>query len=97
MLLHRFEQRALHLGGGAVDFVRQHEVGEDRALARVESAVLRAVDQRADDVGGQQIGGELNALEVGIGRGGERADAQGLGEPRHAFEQHVAVGEQANK
>ena len=30
-LLHRFEQGALHLGGGAVDFVGQHEVGEDRA------------------------------------------------------------------
>ena len=31
-LLHRFEQRALHLGRRAVDFVGQDDVGEDRAL-----------------------------------------------------------------
>ena len=31
--LHGFEQRALHLGGRAVDFVGEDEVGEDRALA----------------------------------------------------------------
>ena len=31
--LHRFEQRALHLGRRAVDFVGEDEVGEDRALA----------------------------------------------------------------
>ena len=30
--LHGFEQRALHLGGRAVDFVGEDEVGEDRAL-----------------------------------------------------------------
>ena len=30
-LLHRFEQRALHLGGRAVDFVGENQVGEERA------------------------------------------------------------------
>ena len=43
-LLHRLEQRALHLGGGAVDLVRQDEVGEDRPLPRLERAVLLIVD-----------------------------------------------------
>ena len=32
LFLHRFEQGALHLGGGAVDLVGQNEVGEDRAF-----------------------------------------------------------------
>ena len=32
--LHHFQQRALHLGGRAVDFVGQHQIGEDRAQAR---------------------------------------------------------------
>ena len=32
VFLHRFQQRALHLGRRAVDFVGQDEVGEDRAL-----------------------------------------------------------------
>ncbi len=33
-LLHRFEERALHLRRRAVDLVREHDVGEDRALLR---------------------------------------------------------------
>ena len=32
--LHGFEQGALHLGRGAVDFVGEDEVGEDRAQLR---------------------------------------------------------------
>ena len=35
-LLHGFEQRGLCFGRGAIDFVGQHQVGEDRA--RLESA-----------------------------------------------------------
>ena len=57
--LHGFEQRALHLGGRAVDFVGQDEVGEDRAFARGEAAGLRIVNLRADDVGGQHVRREL--------------------------------------
>ena len=75
VLLHRFEQRTLHLCGSTVNLVGQHEIGEDGALTCVEGAILRAVDQGADDVGGQQVGCKLDALEIGVGRGGERADA----------------------
>ena len=46
-LLHRFEQRALHFGGRAIDFIREHDVGEDRALARACTCPSpRIVDQR---------------------------------------------------
>src|SRR5207253_2020799 len=31
--LHRLEQRALHLGGGAVDLVGQDQIGKDGALS----------------------------------------------------------------
>ena len=64
--LHGFEQRALHLGGRAVDFVGQDEVGEDRAFARGESAGLRVVNLRADDVGGQHVRRELQAREFHV-------------------------------
>jgi hypothetical protein len=59
---HHLEQRRLHLGGRPVDLVGQHEVGEDRAELDVEALVRRrAVDAGADDVGGQQVGRELDA------------------------------------
>ena len=66
LLLHRFEQRALHLGRRAVDFVGQDQVGEDRPLARRERAGLRIVDLRADEVRGQQVRRELDPRELDV-------------------------------
>ena len=54
-LLHRLEQGALHLGGRAVDLVGQEQVREDGSLLGDEDAFLLVVDQRADEVGGQQV------------------------------------------
>ena len=53
VLLHRFEQRRLRLRRGAVDFVRQHDVGEDRPGARpsaapVASSCTRSVPVMSD-------------------------------------------------
>ena len=56
-LLHGLQQCRLHLGRGAVDFVRQHEVGEYGAFLDDELLVLLRVDQRTDQVGRQQVGG----------------------------------------
>ena len=63
-LLHRFEQRALRLRGGAIDFVGEQDVGEDRALLDAEDGGLRVVDARAEDVGRHHVRGELNPLEL---------------------------------
>jgi hypothetical protein len=41
--LHRFQQRGLGLGRGAVEFVGQQQVGEDRALLEAEMAMAGAV------------------------------------------------------
>ena len=63
-LLHGFEQRGLRLGGGAIDFVGQYQVGEDGAVLEAEglAAVLFGLDHHAaDDVGGHEVGCELNA------------------------------------
>ena len=64
----------------------------DRELAR-----RLVVDLRADHVGGQEVGRELDALERRVDGLGERPHGERLGEPRHAFEQHVAAGEQADE
>ena len=63
-LLHRFEQRRLRLGRGAVDLVGQHQVGEDRARLETQAfaaALVGLHDHAADDVGGHQVGRELDA------------------------------------
>ena len=63
----------------------------------VESAVAGIVDLRAHDVGGQHVGRELDALKARVDGGGERAQRERLGESRHAFEQQMTVGDQADQ
>ena len=98
-LLHRLEQRGLHLGRGAVDLVGEEDVAEDRAGLEAELALaaLGIVDLGAGDVGGQQVRRELDAAEVGVEVLGHRLDGPGLGEAGQALDQQVAVGEQADQ
>ncbi|MCH8977691.1 MAG: glycosyltransferase family 4 protein, partial [Armatimonadetes bacterium] len=51
----------------------------------------------ADDVGGHEVRGELDAIEREIERLGERGDHQRLGEPRHALQQHMPAGEEGHE
>ena len=99
--LHRFQQCGLGLGRRSVDFVGQHDVGEQRSLHEPELAMPgRAVffdDLGAGDVGGHQVGRELNAAEGQVQRLGQRADHQRLGQARDAFQHHVAAAEEANQ
>ena len=53
-LLHRFEQRALHFGRRAIDFVRQNQIRKERAELRRELARARIINERADQIGRQQ-------------------------------------------
>ena len=94
-LLHRLEQRALHFGRRSVDLVGQQDVGEDRARLHGEVAGALVEDLGADEVGGEQVGRELHPPERARHRRGEGADGEGLGKSGHAFEQHVAVGQES--
>ena len=95
-LLHRFEERGLGLGRGAVDLVGQHDVREDRPRDEAEDPLPRELvllnHLRPRDVGGHQVGGELDAVELEVHRLGERRDDQRLGQPGDADEQHVPIG-----
>jgi hypothetical protein len=95
-LLHHFEQRALHLGRRPVDFIRQQEVGKDRAERGVEFARLLVVDAGADQSGGNQVGCELDALKLAANRFGQGLDRHGLGQTRHAFDQDVPARQQGD-
>ena len=96
-LLHDLEQRGLDLGGRAVDLVGQQEVGEDRAELGAELAVVGLPDAGADEVGGHEVGRELDAVEGAAEHVGERPHGQRLGEPGHALEQHVTAGQQRDE
>jgi hypothetical protein len=95
--LHGLEQRGLHLGRRAVDFVGQHHVGEDGALVGGELAGLGREDHGADHVGGEQIGRELDAAAFDAEGLAHRADQKGLGQSGHAFNEHVAIREQGDQ
>ncbi len=94
--LHRFEQRGLRLRRRAVDFVGEHDVREDRPVDEAELALaVRGLveDRRAGDVGGHQVGRELDALERDVENLRDRADHERLGQAGHADEQAVPAGE----
>ena len=58
---------------------------------------LGHVDHRADQVGRQQVGGELDPLEAGREGLGQRLDGRGLGQPRHALQEDMPVGKQPHQ
>ena len=60
-----------------------------------ESAAAFVVveDVRAGDVGGHQVGGELNPLELDIKDAGDRADGECFGEAGHTDEKAMSAGE----
>src|SRR5438045_3606607 len=66
---HRLQQGGLGARGGPVDLVGEDDVGEDRAGLEDEGAGPLVEDAGAQQVAGEQVGGELDAVE----RAGEAA------------------------
>ena len=94
MLLHGFQQRALRFWRGAVDFVRQHDVAENRTgTERVYRVALLVLLQHvgAGDVGGHEIRRELNPGEGQGKHATQRTDQTRFADSRHALQQHVAA------
>ena len=98
MLLHRLQQRGLRLRRRAVDLVREHGVGEDRAAHVLEAAlpgrVILLEHLRPRDVARHQVRRELHARERQIECLRNRAHEERLGEARHAHEQRVASAQE---
>ena len=93
-LAHRLEQRGLNLRRRAIHLVGEHEIVEERPLAKHERAVLRPVDLRAGEIGRQEIRGELQAVEVALDAVAQHLDRAGLREAGRALHEQVAVAEQ---
>jgi hypothetical protein len=96
-LAHRLEQGRLHLGRRAVDLVGKQQVVEDGAAIEAEAPVVRTIDLGPGQIRRQEIGGELDAVEIAFEPGGKLLDRRGLGQPGGALDQQMAVGEQGDE
>src|SRR5581483_7446418 len=85
-LLHRLEERRLSLGARAVDLVREHDLREDRAGAELEVRRLLVEGADAGDVGGKEVGRELDAAERAVKRARERLREHGLADARYVLD-----------
>ena len=85
------------LGAGAVDFVGQQQLREHRALAELELLRGAVEDRNAEDVGRQQVAGELHALPVEAQHPRQRMRQRGLADAGHVFDQQVAARQQAGQ
>ena len=92
--VHRFEQRGLRFRRGAVDFVGDDDVGENRAGLEFEFLVRGIVDADADHVARQHVRRELNALERAVEGAREGLRQSGLADAGNVFDQQVAAREQ---
>ncbi len=94
---HGFEQGGLGARGGAVDFVGQDDLGEERAGAELELGRLRVEDGAAGDVVGQEVGGALQAFEGAAEAAGQGAGQHGFGHARNVLQQDVPLGQEGDQ
>ncbi|MNP50140.1 hypothetical protein D3C76_1443850 [compost metagenome] len=96
---HGFQQCGLDFGWGAVDFVGEDDVAEQRARLETNAVAFGRLlqDLAAGDVRRQQVGGELDAPHLRLQVRGQGFYRARLGQAREAFEQQMAVGEQAQQ
>lgn len=92
---HGFEQGALGLRRGAIDFVGEYHLGEDRAGVEVKGTGAAIEDRDADDVRGQHVAGELDALEFQAQYARQNVGQGSLANPRQVFDEKVATCQQA--
>ncbi len=97
LLGHDLQQCRLHLRGCPVDLVGEDEVREDGAQLDVEGFPGLAVHPRTDDVGHDQIAGELDTRERSADHRRQCLDGQGLGHSGYALQQTVPAGEQGHQ
>ena len=90
--LHHLKQGSLCLGGSAVDFVDQNDVGEHGALMEVERLCLHIEHRGTKHVARHEVGCELDAAEARVDEAGDEAGQQRLCHAGHTLYQHMAVG-----
>ena len=99
--LHGLKHGRLGLGGRTVDFVGEDDVRKDGAFYEFElafSAVAVVLnDVGSGDVGGHQVGCELNAVEVEMEGLGNAGNEKGFSEAGNTHEESVSAGEETDR
>ena len=91
--VHGFEQGGLCLGGGAVDFVGQQDVGKNRPTLEFKLLLDGGVDRDAKHIRRQHVAGELHPLKAAVD-GARQGLAEGsLAHSRNAFNQKMAASQ----
>ena len=93
-LLHALQKAGLGLGGGPVDLVGEHDVGEHRPCAELEPGAVLVEHTDARHVAGQQVGSELDAREAAPDGARERLGQERLADAGVVLHDHVPAGEQ---
>jgi hypothetical protein len=96
-LAHRFEQRRLGPRRGPVHLVGQHHLGEQRAGDEPELPGRLVEDAGAEQVGRQQVRGELDPAERAVDAPGQGLGQERLAHPGDVFQQQVAVGQEGHQ
>ena len=96
-LLHRFQQRGLGLRRGAVDLVGEDELGHDGAGPVFEATGLLVEDVDAGHVAGEEIRGELDALEGAADRARDRLGQDRLADAGDILDQDVTAAKQGDE
>ena len=91
------KQGRLGTGRGAVDLVRQHKVGEERAGPELELTGLLVVEIDAGQIGGQQVGRELHPFEVPAHRARKCTQEHGFAGAGLILQQYMASAEEADQ
>lgn len=94
---HGLQQGALHLGAGAVDLVRQQHLGKDGAGVKAKLLLVGVKDLQPQQVGRQQIGGELYPSTVQPQHLRQPVGQGGLAHAGQILDQQVTTGQQGHQ
>jgi len=89
-LFHRFEQCRLRFRRRTVDFVRKHDVGEDRPGVEFESVRGSVVDRNSQDVRRKRVARELDPAKLEREAPPDRSSKGGFADPGYVFDEDMA-------
>jgi hypothetical protein len=96
-LFHRFQQRGLSLRGGTVDLVGEDELGNDGTGPVFEAVGLLVEYVDPGHIAGEEIGGELDALEGTAERTRDRLGQDRLADAGDVLDEDVTTAEQRHE
>src|SRR5262249_15449722 len=95
-LVHRLEQSALRARARAIDLIGENQLMEQRPFFEHELLGLGTIDRDADQVGGEQVTGELDALKRAADRAREGGGQGGLADTGNILDEQMAARDETD-